>query len=440
MSVIKTLSVPDIGDFTAVAIIEVLVAVGDVVHLDDALITLESDKAAMEIPATLSGQVTELLVKVGDKVSEGHPILTLEIAETAETAELIAQEKAQVALPASFAPVASVSAPAILHTPPAPEPVAKAPPAAALTPAKNESQTLPHASPSVRRVARELGVDLSLVQGTGRKNRIGKNDVQAFVKQSLKSAQPASNNDFALPDMPHIDFAQFGDIETQPLSRIQKISSNTLHRNWLAAPHVTQFDEADITDLEAFRQGLADEAEQRGVKMTLIAFLMKAVVAGLKKYPQFNASLGIDKETLILKKYFHIGCAVDTPQGLVVPVIRDADKKGLFDIAAELGQLSTKAREGKLSPNDMQGGCFTISSLGGIGGTLFTPILNSPEVGILGISRAKMQPVYQQGEFVPRLLLPLSLSYDHRVIDGALGARFTTYMKFILSDVRRLLI
>ncbi len=428
MPTIKNIPVPDIGNFSGVEVIEVMVSAGDHIEAESSLVTLESDKAAMEIPCPDTGTVHEILVKVGDKISEGDLLITLEMSDTTAPEE----PAATPAPPPSRAPLESPSEPAaqaeIKQPPPAPVRI------------DDSLRPKAHASPSVRRFARELGADLSKVKGSGRKNRIIKEDVKAFVKGELTQPATAAAGGFSLPDMPEVDFSQFGEIETQAFSRIKKLSGPVLHRSWLHIPHVTQFDEADITDLEDFRKSLKPEAEKRGVKVTPLAFMIKAAVAALKAYPDFNASLAPDKESLILKKYFHIGFAVDTPGGLVVPVIRDVNFKGIFEIGEELGALGAKARDGKLSPADMQGGCFTISSLGSIGGTAFTPIINAPEVAILGVSKAKMQPVYEEGEFVPRLMLPLSLSYDHRVIDGAQAARFTTYLSYILSDVRRLLV
>jgi pyruvate dehydrogenase E2 component (dihydrolipoyllysine-residue acetyltransferase) len=425
--------VPDIGDFKEVDVIGVTVATGDKVNAEDPLITLESDKATMDVPAPFAGVVRELKIKIGDKVSEGSLILTLQRGETGVASERPA-EPTEPPKPAAATPPPS---------PPMPEQARPASsPTAALAAEIDESAfRKAHASPTVRRFARELGVDLAGVSGTGPKGRIIKEDVQAYVKGAL--AQPGMGvaaARFALPEMPAIDFSKFGATELQPLSRIKKISGPHLHRSWVGIPHVTQHDEADITELEQFRQQLKEEAQSRNVRVTLIAFLMKASVAALKQFPQFNASLDAKGENLILKKYYHIGIAVDTPEGLVVPVIRDVDRKGIFDLAAELGSLSSKARDKKLTPTDLQGGCFSISSLGGIGGTAFTPIINAPEVAILGVSRSRMQPVYLGDAFVPRLILPLSLSYDHRVIDGAQAARFTTYLGQILADVRRLLL
>lgn len=422
--------VPDIGDFKDVDVIAVMVAAGDRVNAEDPLITLESDKATMDVPAPSAGVVRALKIKTGDKVSEGSLILTLQPSEVR-------------APPVSPGEPAKAAAAPAAATPPAPEPARPSTsPTAALAAEVDESAfRKAHASPTVRRFARELGVDLGRVNGSGPKGRILKEDVQTFVKGAL--AHPGAGVTgvgIALPEMPAIDFSKFGETELQPLSRIKKISGPHLHRSWIGIPHVTQHDEADITELEQFRQQLKEEAQRRNVRVTLIAFLMKASVAALKEFPQFNASLDAKGENLIIKKYYHIGIAVDTPDGLVVPVIRDVDRKGVFDLAAELGTVSNKARDKKLTPTDLQGGCFSISSLGGIGGTAFTPIVNAPEVAILGVSRARMQPVYRGDTFVPRLMLPLSLSYDHRVIDGAQAARFTTYLGQILEDVRRLLL
>lgn len=432
---------PDIGDFKGVEVIEISVSVGDSVAAEDSLVTLESDKASMEVPSPQAGVVKEILVNIGDSISEGDPIVMLEPAE-GDAAEPVAAEP-PVAEPAAPAP--SEPSPVAEEKPAAAEPVATpAPRPAPVEPTVIDEQAFrkAHASPSVRRYARELGVDLGQVQGSGPKSRIRREDVQGFVKGRLSAAPSAAGGAAGAPsfDLPSIDFGSFGEIEEQPLSRIKKLSGANLQRNAMLIPHVTQFDEADVTELEAFRQSLKGEAEQRGTKLTFMAFLIKAVVYALQEFPEFNASLSADGETLILKKYFHIGFAADTPQGLVVPVLRDADQKGLFDIASELRELSIKARDRKLSPADMQGGSISISSLGGIGGTAFTPIVNWPEVAILGVSRTSMKPVWDGKEFQPRLMLPLSLSYDHRVIDGAAGARFTTFLGNALTDIRRLLL
>ncbi|MGD8588947.1 MAG: dihydrolipoyllysine-residue acetyltransferase [Chromatiales bacterium] len=433
---------PDIGDFKAVEIIEVLVSSGDEVAVEESLLTLESDKATMEIPSPHAGTVKDLLVKVGDKVSEGHKLLTLEVSEAVEQ-----QGATETATPAPAAEeVETVQAPA-------PEHQASSQPS--LRPGESEPRTPPvplgepgerpvtaHASPAVRRFARELGVDLSRVSGSGPKGRIVKDDVQNFVKSALRGeASPGgSAGALQLPSAPEVDYSKFGEVETQPVGRIKKLSGAHLHRCWLTVPHVTQFDEADITDLEAFRKQLKDTAQKQEIRLTFMPFLMQAVAAALKEMPVFNAALSADGENLIYRKYVNIGVAVDTPNGLVVPVIRNVDKQGVFDLARSLMTMSEKARSGKLSPADMQGGCISISSLGGIGGTAFTPIVNAPEVAILGVSRAAMKPVWDGKAFQPRLMLPLSLSYDHRVIDGADGVRFTTYLAGLLGDIRRLLL
>ena len=415
--------VPDIGDFSDVAVIEVLVAPGDTVTPEQSLITVESDKASMEIPSPAAGVVTELLVHVGDRVSEGSLVLRLTVGAAAgavATAVVVATPPPSPALPTL-------------------QPVPREPSEAV--------HSLPHASPSIRQFARELGVDLRRVEGTGPKGRIQREDVQAFVKQALHavpaSARPSAsggNLPFTLLPWPTVDFAKFGPIETRPLSRIRKLAGANLHRNWVSIPHVTQHDEADITDLEAFRRDQAATTEARGFKLTFLAFLLKASVTALRQFPEFNASLDPSGEQLILKRYFHLGVAVDTPDGLIVPVIRDVDRKGVHDLARELSDVSKLARDGKLKLGDLQGGTFSISSLGGIGGTAFTPIINAPEVAILGVSRAVVRPVHRDGAFVPRLIVPLSLSYDHRVIDGAAAARFTSTLASVLSDIRRTLL
>ena len=453
MGAIKEVLVPDIGDFKDVEVIEVLVKPGDRVEKEGSLVTLESEKATMEIPSPAAGIVRELRVKIGDKVSEGKPILLLEESGEAAAVPAPAAAAARAPEPAASAPPAAAEAPAPAEVPPlvqrtGPVPYEPIPEAAAFK---------PHASPSVRKFARELGVDLSRVKGSGPKDRILLEDVQAFVKGVVRSADaraaapaaaPAGAAEglaLALPAWPQVDFAKFGPVEMKPLSRIKRLSGANLHRNWVMIPHVTQFDEADITDLEAFRKANSGDTEKLGFKLTMLAFLIKACVNALRQYPEFNASLDKTGENLVFKRYYHIGVAVDTPEGLVVPVIRDADRKGVFDLARELAEVSKLARERKLKPGDMQGGTFSISSLGGIGGTAFTPIINAPEVAILGVSKSAMRPVWAgdkggDGQFVPRLMLPLSLSYDHRVIDGALAARFTTYLASVLSDIRRTLL
>ncbi len=447
---LKDVLVPDIGNFDSVDVIEVLVKAGDTIALDDSLITVESDKASMDIPAPFAGVVKEVKTKVGEKIAQGTLILTIEAAETTSpaAAPVLAPSPsaAKTETPKAAIPESTIPTPSR----PAPEPAQKIQPAHQPLPVGESAVVnggkMSHASPSVRKFARELGVNLSLIQGSGAKNRILETDVQAFVKGEL--TKPRTENMgvglsalAALP-MPVIDFSQFGEIETKPLSRIKKISGANLHRNWVTAPHVTQFDEADITDLEEFRKSMSADAEKRGVKLTLLAFLIKASVNALKAYPNFNSSLSPDGDSLILKNYYNIGFACDTPDGLVVPVVKDVQNKDVLAIAADLGELSMKARERKLKIEEMQGGCFTISSLGGIGGTMFTPIINCPEVAILGVSRSSMQPIYNKetDNFEPRLILPMSLSYDHRVVDGADGARFTSHMRMMLSDVRRLLL
>ena len=442
---LKDVLVPDIGNFDSVDVIEVLIKAGDTIAKDDSLITVESDKASMDIPAPFAGVVKEVKVKIGDKVAEGTLILTLEASDGA-TATVETKPAPAPEAPKAAAPVAAIPEPSR----PAPEPPKQVQPAHQPAPVGEHvvvvAGKLSHASPSIRKFARELGVNLALVKGSGPKNRILQSDVQNFVKGEL--AKPRTENmgaglgALATLPMPVIDFSQFGAIETKPLSRIKKLSGANLHRNWVTAPHVTQFDEADITDLEDFRKSMQAEAEKRGVKLTMLAFLIKASVNALKAYPNFNASLSPDGDSLILKNYYNIGFACDTPDGLVVPVVKDVQQKDVLDIARDLMELSTKARERKLKVEEMQGGTFTISSLGGIGGTMFTPIINCPEVAILGVSRSSMQPVYDKATngFEPRLILPLSLSYDHRVVDGADGARFTSHMRMMLSDVRRLLL
>jgi pyruvate dehydrogenase E2 component (dihydrolipoamide acetyltransferase) len=431
--------VPDIGDYKDVPVIEVAVKVGDRVEKEQSLVTLESDKATMDVPSSTAGIVKEILVKVGDSVSEGSVIVVVEA------------EGAAAAAPAAAAPQKKVEPPVDSPRPAAPQSVPAQPSALAqapLIPAGEGGARRPsHASPSVRKFARELGVDVAQVQGTGPKGRITQEDVTAFVKgvmtgQRALAAAPAAasagGGELNLLPWPKVDFTKFGPIDPKPLSRIKKISGANLHRNWVMIPHVTNNDEADITELEALRVQLNKENEKAGVKITMLAFVIKAVVSALKKFPTFNASL--DGDTLVFKQYYHVGFAADTPNGLVVPVIRDADKKGLIEVAKEMAELSKLARDGKLKPDQMQGGCFSISSLGGIGGTHFTPIINAPEVAILGLSRGAMKPVWDGKQFVPRLTLPLSLSYDHRVIDGAEAARFNAYLGSLLADFRRVIL
>jgi pyruvate dehydrogenase E2 component (dihydrolipoamide acetyltransferase) len=445
-------TVPDIGDYKDVPVIELLVQPGDSVAADDPIVTLESDKATMDVPAPVAGIVRELLAKVGDRVSQGSLVLKIEAvagaaaAADAAPAEVASAAAAAAAAPATAAPAAAVAPAAEKPAASAPAPIAvtvaappPAPPPAALPPGAKA-----HASPSVRGYARELGVDLAHVTASDRNGRITREDITAHVKSAMSSgsvpgktpAPAASGVGLDLLPWPKIDFAKFGPIESQPLSRIKKISGANLTRNAVVIPHVTNFDEADITDLEAFRVALNKENDKSGRKLTMLAFLIKACVSALRKFPEFNASL--DGENLVLKKYFHIAFAADTPNGLVVPVIRDADRKGLFDIAAEAGELAKKARDGKLGPADMSGGCFTVSSLGGIGGTSFTPIINAPEVAILGVTRAQTKPVWDGKQFEPRLILPLCLSWDHRVVDGVLAARFLVHLQSLLGDFRRI--
>ncbi|MBR7783728.1 dihydrolipoyllysine-residue acetyltransferase [Undibacterium luofuense] len=433
--------VPDIGDFKEVEIIEVMVKVGDTIKVDQSLITVESDKASMEIPSSHAGVVKELKVKLGDKVAEGTVLLVVEAAEGAAVA-------APVAAPAPAA--APVAAPAPVAAAPAPAPVA-APAAVAAAPVATAPAGKSHASPSVRKFARELGVDLSRVAGSGAKGRITQEDVQNFVKgimagstavAAIAPAAPVNGSGAGLNLLPwpSLDFSKFGETTLQPLSRIKKLSGPNLHRNWVMIPHVTQFEEADITELEEFRKSSNDALAKSGVKLTMLAFVIKASVAALKKFPAFNASLDANGENLILKQFYNIGFAADTPNGLVVPVVKNADKKSVSEIAKEMGELSAQARDGKLKPADMQGATFTISSLGGIGGTAFTPIINAPEVAILGLSKSAIKPVWDGKQFQPRLMLPLSLSYDHRVIDGAMAAKFAAYLADILADMRKTLL
>jgi pyruvate dehydrogenase E2 component (dihydrolipoamide acetyltransferase) len=431
MADVKEVAVPDIGDFSDIPVIEVLVGPGDNVAAEDPLVTLESDKATMDVPAPFAGTVAELKVNVGDTVSEGSLLLTLEVeadgtapssAEPAQARAVETAERAEVGASGDGA--------------------RQAPASPQTAPATEDDGAPPYASPAVRRLARELGVDLAGVHGSGRKGRITKEDVQA-AKEAPAAAPRAApavadGAGLGLAPWPRPDFEKFGPVERQPLTRIQKISGPNLLRNWVMIPHVTHHEDADITELEAFRKRTNEELAKQGVKLTMVALLLKASVAALKQFPTFNASL--DGDDLVLKRYYHLGFAADTPQGLVVPVIRDVDQKGLVDIARELTELSGRAREGKLKGEEMRGGTFTISSLGGLGGTGFTPIVNAPELAILGVTRSATKPVWNGSEFRPRLLLPLSLSYDHRVIDGALAARFATYLANVLTDLRRVLL
>jgi pyruvate dehydrogenase E2 component (dihydrolipoamide acetyltransferase) len=432
--------VPDIGDFSGVPVIEVHVAAGDTVAPEDPLVTLESDKATMDVPSPAEGVVQRLAVSVGDEVSEGDVILTLSGDGAAQPAAAEDQQAADVQQQ-------EPSPAEVSHTAAAAEASAQAAPAAAPAPAPagpsgdGAAAGMPHAGPSVRRLARELGVDLATIRGTGEKGRITKEDLLVGLKgPAAPAAAPAAAAGAGIPQIPPQDFSRFGPVETQPLPRIKKISGPFLHRSWLNVPHVTHNDEADITELDAYRKELDTAAKAEGYRVTLLAFLMKAAVSTLQAFPEVNSSLSPEKDSLILKSYYHIGIAVDTPGGLVVPVIRDVDRKGVTALSKELGEVSTRARDGKLTPDDMSGGTFTISSLGGIGGTAFTPIVNAPEVAILGVVRSKLSPVWNGSEFVPRLMLPLSLSYDHRVIDGALAARFTRHLCQLLEDMRRLIL
>lgn len=452
--------VPDIGDYSDVPVIEVLVAVGDTVKKDQGLVTLESDKATMEVPSSVAGVVKELKVKVGDSLSEGKLVALIEVAGSDADAPAASAVQPSAETGGGVEPVPASSAPDKLAQREIAQVQATAPAKAAAPSATQSSppvafdadsvlpQKVPYASPAVRVFARELGVNLFQVTGSEQGGRITKDDVQRYVKAALSGAAPAAagaapaagGNGLNLLPWPKVDFAKFGEVEVKPLSRIKKISGANLARNWAMIPHVTQFEQADITDLEALRVALNKENEKAGIKLTMLAFLLKASAAALKQFPEFNASLDASGENLTLKKYFHIGFAADTPNGLVVPVIRDVDKKGVVELARESGELAKKARDGKLGPADMSGGCFSISSLGGIGGTAFTPIVNAPEVAILGVSKSSIQPVWNGKEFAPKLLLPLSLSYDHRVIDGAAAARFTTYLSQVLADMRRVLL
>jgi pyruvate dehydrogenase E2 component (dihydrolipoamide acetyltransferase) len=438
---VVSVEVPDIGDFEDVPVIEILVSPGDTVETDDPLLTLESDKATMDVPAPFAGTIKEIQVGVGDRVSQGRVLLTMEQAGSAagqSEASAVASEGAATEAEAPDAVESAVEA----EEESAPEADSGPAPEAGSEPAPEESNGAVYASPSVRRLAREHGIDLHEIQGSGRKGRITREDVEQFESKgpAAAPASPGAPDVGGLDLAPErkIDFSKFGPVERVQRSRIQKISAPRIARSWVTIPHVTQNDEADITELEAWRRRLNDEHARDGVKVTMVSFLVVACVAALKEFPNFNSSL--DGEDLILKHYYNIGFAADTPDGLVVPVIKDADRKGLLDIARELTELSGKAREGKLAPGDMQGASFTISSLGGIGGTSFTPIINSPEVAILGASRSAMKPVWNGSEFEPRLMLPLSLSYDHRVIDGAAAARFVVHLAGVLADLRRALL
>lgn len=441
MAETTTITVPNIGDFHDVEIIEVLIKPGDDIEMESSLITIESDKATMDIPSPNAGTIVEVMVKPGDRVSEGSAIATFEaVPEPAGEAQSAATNEEA---PVSDEQSASTTTPEPTAEKELQGPTPRPQPAGLPT----GSQTLDtqsakaHASPSIRRFARDLGVELALVRGSGRKGRITKDDVKAFTKAVMSSNRVFGNTGgFSLPEIPAIDFSKYGAIESKPLSRLRKLAGQHLQRSWLTVPQVTQFNHADITDLENFRHAKQKEAERQNIKLTLISFLLKAVVVVLEKYPGFNVSLAASGEELILKRYYHIGIAVNTDNGLVVPVIRDVDQKGLFELATEISDKSERARNNQLKREDIEGGCFTISSLGGIGGGQFTPIVNTPEVAILGVSRATLQPVHENGSFVPRLLLPFSLSYDHRVIDGVAGARFTEELRTVLTDIRHILL
>ncbi|MBS0373347.1 MAG: 2-oxo acid dehydrogenase subunit E2 [Proteobacteria bacterium] len=461
----KRIAVPDLGDFKDVAVVDVMVEVGDVLELETPLATLETEKATMDVPATIAGRVTNVMIRKGDRVSTGSPVVEVEPLPAATDVDPTIRHpslSAPAAAAAPAPPAAAPTSPAPTSTPipapvqaPAPAPVAP-PVAAAPSPKASAAPAAPsqltagqapvedigfartHASPSVRLLARELGVDLTRVTGTGPKGRITHENVKEWVKRALTTPAAAGATGGALPRVPEVDFAKFGPVDVQPLTRIQKISGPRLHASWVNLPHVTQFDEADITALEDVRGKLKQKALDEGIKLTPLAFILRACAKVLQQFPRFNASLDARGENLVYKKYLHLGFAADTPNGLVVPVLKDADRKDVYELARELANLSEKARAGKLSAADMQGGCFTVSSLGGIGGTAFTPIINAPEVAILGVSRSSMKPVYVDGQFVPRLMLPLSLSYDHRVIDGAEAARFTTALAAALADARGL--
>ncbi|HZF24893.1 MAG TPA: dihydrolipoyllysine-residue acetyltransferase [Steroidobacteraceae bacterium] len=437
MASLSEVRVPDLGDFKDVTVVEVMVREGESVEVDTPLITLETEKATMDVPSPLAGRISALKIQKGGKVSQGSLIALVEPASDTKSAAAPAPASASTVEETVRHPTLAA------RSAPAPEPPAAPTPTQPAVAAESASVVLAdfssvYAGPSVRKFARELGVDLARVKGSGPKDRITHEDVKAFVKKVMTEGAAAPGV-AALPKVPEVDFARFGPVETRPLGRIQRISGRRLHASWLNVPHVTQFDSADITDLETVRAQLKGKAVKEGIKLTPLAFVLKACVKALQEFPLFNSSLDGSGENLVLKKYLHIGFAADTPNGLVVPVIRDADRKDIYELARELGELSEKAREGKLTPAQIQGGCFTISSLGGIGGTAFTPIINAPEVAILGVSRSSYQPVYRDGSFVPRLLLPLSLSYDHRVIDGALAARFTTFLARVLAEPRSLL-
>jgi len=453
--------VPDIGDFHDVPIAEVLVSPGASIKRDDPVVVLESDKASMDVPSPQSGVVKDVLVKLGDKVSAGVPLLTLEVGDQinlvpsgdsgptplSREPEPSSPQQPEARAPGGERPGAvplrsalPLASGVIVDNPPGTRSGPRPSPTASIPLVYDQAKAEHHAGPAVRRLARELGVDLAQVQGTGRNGRIVEEDLRRYIKQALAQPPAPGVGKLELPELPVVDFSKFGPVELQPLGRIRRATATQVHRSWLRIPHVTQYDEADITELEAFRQNEAEQARARGVRLTLLAFIMKAVVATLKEYPSFNASLDATGDNLVLKRYFHIAIAVDTPDGLVVPVVRDVDRKGIWELAGNLSTLSQRAREQKLTPVDSQGASFTISSLGGIGGSAFSPIVNAPEVAILGVSRASQRPVYRDGQLVPRLILPFSLSYDHRANDGAQAARFTTHLAALLADIREVLL
>ena len=445
MAVVTEIRVPDIGDFSGVPVIEVLVGVGDRIRPEDPLVTLESDKATMDVPSPMAGTVVDIALSVGDLVSEGGLILTMESAESVDSSESADSATPMPVLAPTppvdpAARVTDTSAPTGASAPDPRAPQGRPSPTASLAP-EPAPRPVSHATPAMRRYAREIGVDLAKVKGTGRKGRILREDISGFVKRALAAPAPgAAAAGTGIPPIPAVDFSRFGEVETRPLGRIKRISGPHLHRSWVNVPHVTNHDEADVTDLEAFRRSIKDEAAAAGVRITLLAFVTKAVAATLGEFPTFNASLSPDGGSIVLKKYVHVGIAVDTPSGLMVPVLRDADRKGVYDLAREMAELGARAREGGLKSDELQGGTFTISSLGGIGGTAFTPIINAPEVAILGLSRARMTPVWDGAAFQPRLMLPLDLSWDHRVVDGAEAARFLAHLARLLADTRRLLL
>ena len=437
MSKIEIIKVPDIGDVDAVEVIEVLVTVGDKIAVDDVIVTLESEKATLEVPSSYAGIVKKIIVNVGDEVSHGTDLLELEVIANDDTTTISVKKPEKTKVETVKNKPEPAKQQNIIQ-----QEISRKPPPVTLQ-ANTLAGKKAHASPSIRKFARELGADINLIPGTGRKGRITKENVKAYIKGALQTGgtvQAGTPNFEVLPP-PNEDFSKYGEIETIALSRIQKISGKYLHRNWVRIPHVTQFDESDITEMEAFRQSVKNDAKAQGFGLSPLAFIIKAVAVALRKFPKFNASMDASGENLVMKKYYHIGIAVDTPNGLVVPVLRDVLSKTIMEIAKEMGEISLKAREGKLAPSDMKGGCFSVSSLGGIGGTAFTPIINAPEVAILGVSRSKIKPEYNdKGEIEPRLMLPLSLSYDHRVIDGADAARFIVYLSTVLADLKKMLL